>query len=113
MTGLRIGLAEMIAVRVPLELGARLNKIAKQANVSRAEYVRGVLAEAAYYKPRVEVKPDPVRAPYIPAPEPERQSSFQLFERGFTGTQIAAILKIPYRLVMHEIGVGVDGAIGK
>lgn len=109
-----------LSFMVPVDTHLRLSLAAQAEKLSISEMVRRVLDAALPNAPAEGGEPEPetvavVRLP--PAdPKPEKDplmiaSPLELFRRGYSGTQIAAIKRIPYAAVMKEIGRGVDGAM--
>lgn len=96
-----------IDVRLPRELARRVADMASQHKCNRSEFVRRLIVAAidgpVVLPPDVDVK----RPKRELSTTPERDV-LDLFERGHTINQIAAMTRLPYAVVATMIGRGVD-----
>lgn len=100
-----------IDVRMPRDLAKRVTAAASEHKCNRSEFVRRLIV-AALDGP-VMLPPD------VPAKRPKREicdtperDVFDLFQRGHTINQIAAMKRIPYAHVATMIGRAVDARNG-
>jgi hypothetical protein len=105
------GALDKIVIRVPRGLGSEIFRRAKEDGCSRAEYLRRVLCEAVDYVPEPRQVPE-IKLPLVRCkPAPEAPKAVDLLARGYSATQIASILRMPYRRVLELIGQGVDDEV--
>ena len=113
------GWEKEMRIRLSQKLHSAINRMASTESVTVPEMIRRMLEDAVGLEAEAGAERQKVYAPPSPAPvaKPSRgpiepdfgaQTAIALFQRGHTGTQIAAILRMPYRHVMAEIGAGVD-----
>ena len=108
-----MGIVDHCDVRLPEGLGRALDKMASEQKCTRSELIRRIICEAIdYYPPERapdELPPQPVfKNVEVKSDENAPNACLDLFLRGWTATQIAAILRIPYKLVMQKIGADTD-----
>lgn len=112
-------MSDLVTIRagVPPALADAIHRKAHAQGISASAFMRELLAlgvgETKDIEPprtissipwvdrRKEVKPA------IDLP-PELETPYDLFARGYSATQIAAVLKMPYREVLAQVGSRVD-----
>lgn len=117
---------EMIQVStlVPAWLREKMKAKARKMDVGLMEYVRDLIMadidldieqikrvafDAGAMPHRRKLSPPVIRQPEPVFPEvPTDNSVLGMAARGYTGNQIAAILRLPYREVMRQLGCGLD-----
>ena len=90
-----------ISLRVPIDIERRISAEASKRQCGRSDFLRRIVTAAVTDAPvvRREAK---MRA------EPKDGTVLDLFERGHTINQIAAMTRLPYAVVATMIGRGVD-----
>ena len=79
------------------ELYTRMRSFADRKGLTMTEVMRAAVTKY------LDTQPLP-----IPKRSVEKRSAVELFEKGYSASQIAAVLHVPYRLVLAEIAAAVD-----
>lgn len=104
-----MGIVDHCDVRLPEGMGRALDKMASLQKCTRSELIRRIICEAIDYQPPARTEEQLPPPPTFKKVEATSEATapnacLDLFLRGWTATQIAAILRIPYKLVMQKIG---------
>lgn len=102
-----------LGIMVPVDIHLRLSLAAQAEKTSISEMVRRLLEAALPGGTADSGEPEPVATPVAPQAKPDRDpileaTPYELFQRGYSGNQIAAIKRLPYAGVMAAIGRSVD-----
>ncbi len=108
-----LGIVDHCDVRLPEGMGRALDRMASEQRCTRSELIRRIICDAIDYEPverhtEPQEPPEPSFKAARAEPVDEAETILDLFQRGWTATQIAAMKRIRYRRVMEIIGKQVD-----
>ena len=112
--------AVQVTTLIPVEARETLGVVARESDMGVSEFVRKLIFDAI--GAQFEKRPRPEKVPREPRqkrePKPaeyhwQPESVLDLASRGFTGQQIAARLRMPYRAVMAEMARQIDDAVNR
>lgn len=104
-------MSDLVTIRagVPPALADAIHRKATAQGISASAFMRELLAvgmgETADIEAPRKMSPKATKPVQLP---PELETPYDLFARGYSANQIAAVLKMPYREVLAQVGSRVD-----